>query len=74
MYSVVTSKGQITIPSKIRKQHKLMRGQRVSIAQTGEKTLNVEFPPTYEEITKSLRENLEKQGFTRKKLKEMALR
>ena len=73
-YSVVTSKGQITIPVKIRNKHKLMKGQMVSINQINDNLIVVEFPPTYDEVTTQLKDNLEKQGFTEPKLREMAER
>lgn len=71
-YSTVTSKGQITLPAGIRKKMNLKAGQRVSITQGDNGKVNIEVPPSIDDIRAQLRANLKKKGFTATQLRKMA--
>lgn len=71
-YSTVTSKGQITLPAGIREKMNLKAGQRVSITQGDNGKVNIEVPPSIDDIRAQLRANLMKKGFTATKLRKMA--
>ena len=70
-YSKITSKGQITIPKEILNKHKLMHGQMVTISER-DNIVTVEIPPSIDEIRKQFQSNLKREGFTKRKLREMA--
>ncbi len=71
-YSTVTSKGQITLPTSIRKKMNLRTGQRVSITQEDNGIVNIQVPPSIDDIRAQLQVNLRKKGFTPEKLRKMA--
>lgn len=71
-YSTVTSKGQITLPAGIREKMNLKAGQRVSITQSDNGKVNIEVPPSIDDIRAQLQANLKKKGFTTTKLRKMA--
>ncbi|HEY1646266.1 MAG TPA: AbrB/MazE/SpoVT family DNA-binding domain-containing protein [Candidatus Saccharimonadales bacterium] len=71
-YSTVTSKGQITLPARIRKDMNLKTGQKVSITQGIHDQVNIEIPPSLDDIRAQLQSNLKKQGFTPNKLRKIA--
>lgn len=71
-YSTVTSKGQITLPASMREKMRLKAGQRVSITQSSTGQVNIDAPPSIDDIRKQLQTNLKKQGFTPNKLRTIA--
>ncbi len=71
-YSTVTSKGQITLPAKIRDKMNLKAGARVSITQGINGQVNIQIPPTIDDIRAQLQVDLKKKGFTPTKLRKIA--
>jgi AbrB family looped-hinge helix DNA binding protein len=71
-YSTVTSKGQITLPAKVRRDMNLKAGQRVCIALANHRQVNISVPESLDEVRAELQANLKKQGFTTADLRKMA--
>ena len=71
-YSTVTTKGQITLPAKIRNKMNLEAGQKVSITQGSNGQINIQIPPSIDDIRAQLQVNLKKKGFTPTKLRKIA--
>ena len=71
-YSTVTSKGQITLPAKVRKDMNLMAGQKVSITLGDQGQVNISIPASLDEVRAKLQANLKEQGFTPARLRKMA--
>lgn len=71
-YSTITSKGQITLPTSIRKNLNIKSGQKLSITQEEGGKITILSPPNIDEIRKQLKKNLLDQGFTSESLKKMA--
>ena len=71
-YSTVTTKGQITLPFSIREKMNLKAGQKVSITQGDNGQVNIQVPPSIDDIRAQLQVNLQKKGFTPEKLRKLA--
>ena len=71
-YSTVTSKGQITLPASIREKMNLKSGQKVSITQGDKGQINIQLPPSIDDIRTQLQVNLREKGFTPAKLRKIA--
>jgi AbrB family looped-hinge helix DNA binding protein len=71
-YSTVTSKGQITLPAKVRKDMNLIAGQKVSITLGNQGQVNISIPASLDEVRAKLQANLKELGFTPTRLRKMA--
>ena len=71
-YSTVTSKGQVTLPAKIRRDMNLKAGQKVSITLGDTGRVNIDVPASVDDVRARLQANLKKQGFTPERLRKIA--